>query len=214
MGHSDEEKQFRAQIALRSIHEARTDADEAIDALMQVHQADDGSGRTDRSRSEALQHAHNAVMKLYNRLRPYVMTDDSLAESVELYVETDEDGSPIYETVNGDDGEPLTDKNGENIKVKRGIFGLKSLDSWRLGSTTIEQREENVGEADTVQQVKRSIHLPEEVALAAYDALNEAIVKLSFGAEPGKDVPMTHLDDAPERVGTGEKPDIKTGDDQ
>ncbi|MWG33105.1 hypothetical protein, partial [Halomarina oriensis] len=73
---------------------------------------------------------------------------------------------------------------------------------------------EQVGEANTVEQVERSIKLPAEVCLKANDALNEAIVTLSFGAEPGKEVPMTHLNDAPDRVGSeGQKPEFDSESD-
>ncbi|MWG33150.1 hypothetical protein, partial [Halomarina oriensis] len=135
MGKHDDEHSYRAQIALRSIHEARKEADKAIDALMQAHQSDDGSGGGQAKRAKTEQHAHIAVMRLYNRLRPYILTDDRLAHNVELYVETTEDGRPIEVAVKDEKGDPVTE-NGRPVTRRKGIYGLQSLDAWRLATTT------------------------------------------------------------------------------
>ena len=184
MPHSEEEQQFRAKQALTAIHDARQQADEAMDELMEAHHSADGI----QSERETM---HTAVMRLYNRLRPYLTKVPYYRREVPLHYERTESGEIIYESVEID---------GDVEERPKGIFGLRSLDTWRLAETRTVEREARTGEEDRQNTVTKSLHLPPDIAVRAYDALNEAIVELKFAAEPGTDVETTHLDDAPDDV--------------
>lgn len=193
MPHSEEEQQFRAKQALTAIHEARQDADDAMDALMEAHhtQGDIQAERED---------LHTAVMRLYNRVRPYLHKTPEYWQEYPLHYERTDSGKLIYEEV--------TTEDGETERRPRGIFGLQALDAWRLAETSVSQVEESVGEEGREYAVTKSLHLPPDIAVRAYDALNEAIVALKFAAEPGVDVETTHLDDAPDEVDHGTPPQV------
>lgn len=195
MPHSDEEQQFRAKQALTAIHEARQDADEAMDALMEAHQS---SGKIQAEREDL----HTAVMRLYNRVRPYLHQTPEYWQEYPLHYERTESGQIIYETVETE--------GGEEEQRPRGIFGLQALDAWRLAETSVTQTERSTGEEAQEHAVTKSLHLPPDIAVRAYDALNEAIVALKFAAEPGVDVETTHLDDAPDEVDQGTPPQLAT----
>ncbi|KZN25593.1 hypothetical protein A4G99_03745 [Haladaptatus sp. R4] len=178
---------FRAQNALTDIHEARRDADHAIDALIASHQ----NGQSDQQR-DALQSVHIAVMRLYNRVRPYLSHVPELANQKPLHLERDEEGNLRTRSIKHEDGsvseQPI------------GVFGLYSLDNWRFSSVDVPSTEERLGEPNSEQDEERPIHMPKEMAVHAYDALQDAIVQLEFAAEPGSDVPESHLDDAPDTL--------------
>lgn len=195
MPHSEEEQQFRAKQALTAIHEARQDADEAMDELMQAHHSPGGI----QAEREEL---HTAIVRLYNRVRPYLHKLPYYWREVPLHYERTESGQIMYQEVEVGDGEVE--------ERPRGIFGLQALDTWRLAEDRVERVEEKVGEENETHVVTAPLHLPPDIAVRAYDALNEAIVDLKFAAEPGTDVETTHLDDAPDEVDHGTPPQLAT----
>jgi hypothetical protein len=197
----NDEPSFRAQKALNSIHEAREAADDAFDELMMTHQRN----APEDAKSDAEQDLHVAVMMLYNRLRPYLNHVPEIAHQRPLHIERDENGQPITETVQNEDG--------STEEVPQGIFGLFSLDAWRLATTTVSQRQERLGGPDQEEETEQPIHMPTDIAVEAYDALQEALVELDFAAEPGSDVPLTDLDDAPDQPGQfGQQPEMARTD--
>lgn len=202
MPHSEEEQQFRAKQALTAIHDARQDADDAMDALMEAHHSP-GDIQSER------EDLHTAVMRLYNRVRPYLSKIPYYWREVPLHYERTDEGTIIYQEVETEDGV-------EERPV--GIFGLKSLDTWRLAEDYVTEMEKAMGEEPTARRSKKPLHLHPDVAVRAYDALNEAIVELKFAAEPGTDVETTHLDDAPDELDQGEPPQLAAdgagGDDE
>lgn len=187
---SDEEASFRAQKALSSIHDAREEADDALDEMMKAHQR--GNEDLQAKREQLF---HISVMKLYNRLRPYLHSVPKLAIEHELHTETDENGDPVTQTV-------TVEEDGEELQkeVPVGIFGLKSLDSWRMLTIETSKQVEKFGKPNETQIGNQPARLPPNIALKAYDGLMEAIVRLNFGADPGEDVMNTHLDDAPDHI--------------
>ncbi|WP_435359295.1 hypothetical protein [Haloarchaeobius sp. DFWS5] len=191
----DSEANFRAKKSLSSIHEAREAADEAVDDLLMAHQ----HNLKQDTMSDRQQDLHVAVMMFYNRIRPYLAHVPELAKTKTLLLETDENGQPKTQQVR--------DGNGGIEEKHVGIFGLRSLDEWRLANTTVQNSTPVLGGEDEVEEREHPIHMPTEVALNAYDALNEALVQLEFGAEPGSDVPVGSLDDAPDDV-SGEFPEV------
>ncbi len=178
------EKEFKAQKALNSIHDAREQADTAMDQLIHRHT----SNAPDDEFADAHTDLHIAVMALYNRMRPFLKHVPELWKREPLMYERDENGEIKTQTVQTEDGPE---------EVPEGIFGLKSLDRWRLASTIVEERREKVGQRAESTQKEQPLKMPLELAVAAYDALEMALVELGFSAEPGSDVPMTNLDDAP-----------------
>ena len=192
----NDESSFRAQKALNSIHEAREAADDAIDELMMAHQRN----APEDAIHDAEQDLHVAVMMLYNRLRPYLGHVPQLAQQRALHVERDEQGNVVTEAVDGE-------------AIPQGIFGLYSLDAWRLATTNVSDPRERLGGPDETEEKEQPIHMPTDIAVAAYDALQEALVELDFAAEPGSDVPLTDLDDAPDQPGKfGQQPEMARAD--
>lgn len=197
--YQDDEPSFRAQKALTSIHEARKAADDAFDELMMAHQRN----APEEKIHDCEQDLHVTVMMLYNRLRPYLDHVPQLAQQHPLHIERDEDGNPLSETIQHEDG--------TKEEVPQGIFGLYSLDAWRLATTNVSDRRERLGGPDETEETQQPIHMPTDIAVAAYDALQEALVELDFAAEPGSDVPLTDLDDAPDQPGKfGQQPEMAT----
>jgi hypothetical protein len=187
----------RSRIALTDIHEARRVADESIDKLLTQHQT---AGPGSDSVSDAAQDAHSAVLMLYNRLRPYLPQVPYYWEQVALY----------EEVVTDENGEPKTDEDGEG--VTKGLYGLNSLDEFRFASRAEATREERVGEPDQESVEEHAVRLPPKIALAAYDALNAAIVDMEFAAEVGGDVEEVDIDDeeAEDQSSFGETPEFET----
>lgn len=188
MANDHEITAFRAQNALTDIHDARRDADHAIDNLIATHQAGDST----EDQREALQSVHVAVMRLYNRVRPYLSHVPELAHRKPLHLERDEQGNLKTRQVK--------DRDGNVVEQPIGVYGLYSLDNWRFASVDVRKRNERLGEASEIDDEERSIHMPQEMAITAYDVLQDAIVQLEFAAEPGSDVPESHLDDAPDTI--------------
>lgn len=177
----------RSRIALVSIHEARQVADNAVDNLIsEMHQ----NGPDSDYYQDAAQDAHAAVMMLYNRLRPYLMQSPEYWTQKQIYVERDEHGDPI------------TTEEGR----EKGMYGLASLDQFRLATETVTNPVERVGAPDEEEKETVPLKLPPQVAVAAYDALNEAIVTLGFGAEVAGDVDEADLESQNEDEETAKPP--------
>jgi hypothetical protein len=162
MGYESDDRPERARRALNTLHAAREAADEAVDGYIDVFY-----GVEDPTTSAEVQTArvelHKAVIRYYNRMRPYLRADDRLDDSITS------------------DGE----------RALR--FG--TLDNWRTPTTTALTTRERVGAADATEETTQQAALPATLALAAYDALNDAFVGMESGAELGRDVPVTDVDD-------------------
>jgi hypothetical protein len=165
MSKYDDDTPERARKSLNSIHKARKQADAAMDVYMDVFYKDDPA-----KLEEAHIELHKAIIRYYNRLRPY------LAKKPELFQQ-----QPIQQTAQGN-------------------LYLKSLDKWRTPETTNQQTRSKIGEADETLTVEETICLPDEILFGAYDKLNLALVDLDFGAQPGDDVPETSVEDAVEET--------------
>ncbi len=96
MSKYDDDTPERARKSLNSIHKARKQADAAMDLYIDVFYKDD-SAKLDEAHVEL----HKAIIRYYNRLRPY------LAKKPALFKQ-----QPIHQTAQGN------------------LF-LKSLDKWR-----------------------------------------------------------------------------------
>lgn len=165
MAKHESEMPERARKALNTIHEARETADMAVDNYIEAFfKSDEGSKR----RRNAHIDMHKSVIRLYNRLRPYLV-------EAELH---------------------------DNTFISHGerAFKYSTLAKWRTPSTTLSETQSRIGMADKTTEIERQIALPPEVCFGAYDALNEVIVKMEFGAEPGKDIDETSLDDKVDEV--------------
>lgn len=161
MSKYDDDTPERARKSLNSIHKARKQADAAMDLYMDVFYQDDPAKLED-----AHVELHKAVIRYYNRLRPY------LAQKQQLFRQ-----QPIHETAQGN-------------------LYLSSLDKWRTPKNNSQRTRRKLGEADETEEVEETICLPPEVLFAAYDKLNVALVELDFGAQPGDDVPETSVEEA------------------
>lgn len=179
----------RARIALASIHEARQVADNLVDELMmELREGGVGTRRYD----DALEDANAGVLMLYNRLRPYLVQNQHYWTQIPLYQETD------------DEGNVKTAENGQPV----GMYGLASLDQFRLGTTTRGGSIPQVGAPDQETSEEVPLRMPPDILLAAYDALNESIIALGFGAEVAEEVQEGDIDEGDKTANQGprEKP--------
>ncbi|WP_128478080.1 hypothetical protein [Halorussus pelagicus] len=163
MSNYDDDTPERARKSLNTIHKARKQADAAMDLYIDVFYKDNNA-----KLEEAHVELHKAVIRYYNRLRPY------LAKKPELFKR-----KAIHET-------------------QQGNLYLNSLDKWRTAKSTSERTRRKMGEADETEMVDETICLPADILFSAYDRLNLALVELDFGAQPGDDVPETSVEDAVE----------------
>ncbi len=165
MSNYDDDTPERARKSLNTIHKARKQADAAMDLYIDVFYKDDPA-----KLEEAHIELHKAVIRYYNRLRPY------LAKKPELFQQ-----QAIHEGAEGN-------------------LYLNSLDKWRTAKGTSKRTRRKMGEADETEEVDETLCLPADILFSAYDRLNLALVELDFGAQPGDDVPETSVEDAVEET--------------